>query len=46
MTQGMLQSEQVEEAIKAALRQLKRINILVNGKISLCDTDHMILWLL
>ena len=34
----MLQSKQVEQVMKSALDQLKKINILVNGNVS---CDHM-----
>ena len=33
----ILQSEQVEETIRSAVSQLKKIDILVNGKIVSCD---------
>ena len=36
----MLQSEQVEETVRSALDQLKKINILVNGNVS-HDRDHV-----
>ena len=39
----ILQSEQVEETMRSALSQLKKIDILVNGKMSHVITDHMIL---
>ena len=41
-TSDMLQSDQVEETVRSALNQLKKINILVNGNVS-CDHGHVIL---
>ena len=39
----VLQSDQVEETIRSALSQLKKIDILVNGEMSHVTMDHVVL---
>ena len=39
----VLQSDQVEETIRSALSQLKKIDILVNGEMSHVTMDHVML---